>query len=301
MQHMQSSTGRSGHFGYGRHAMSGRHLLLLATMAAALAEDTPVPGDLPETKRASLPAVYVICGAPGDEAHHEAFEKLLAGLRQWFVQSAGLAPGEVRVYYGPESAGYAGTSTRANVESVCREAVQLTQSGQPVWIMVTGHANDAPGDVRFNLPGGDLSGRDIGRLLEGAAVGEGAAPLTLILTTACSGRAVKHLAGPNRAIIAATNATEPADETVFGECLLAALQNPRSDANKDRALSLTEIFLATRAEVLNRYKDRGFIVTEHAGLDGDGDGRATQRPAENDATAAATPNHSIPLKTKPST
>ena len=98
-----------------------------------------------------------------------------------------------------------------------------------------------------------------------------------------------------------TTATEPADETLFGECLLSALENPRTDANKDQALSLTEIFLATRAEVLGRYKDRGFILTEHAGLDGDGDGRATQRPAENDATAAASPDHSIPLKPKPST
>jgi len=297
----ESSTGRTGHFGYGPHAMSGRHLLLLATMATVMAQEAPVATAPPQTTRNPAPTVYVICGAPGDEAHHEAFEKVLAGLRQWFGQSAGLAPSEVRVYYGPESEGYAGTATRANVESVCREAVQLTQSGQPVWMVVTGHANDAPGDVRFNLPGGDLSGKDLARLLEGAAAGDDAAPLTMILTTACSGRAVKHLAGPKRAIVAATTTTEPADETLFGECLLTALQNPRSDANKDQSLSLTEIFLATRAEVLSRYKDRGFIVTEHAGLDGDGDGRATQRPAENDATAAATPHHAIPLKTKPST
>ena len=280
--------------------MSGWHFLLLATAVTTLGQEPQAAAPPPKPPDCKSPTVYVICGAPGDEEHHEAFEKRLAGLRQWFQQSAGLAPGEVRVYYGPESAGYAGTATRAGVEGVCREAVQLTQAGQPVWIVVTGHANDAPGDVRFNLPGADLSGRDLAKWLEGAATGDAAAPLTIVLTTACSGRAVKHLAGPKRAVIAATSAAEPADETVFAECLLGALQDPRSDANKDQTLSLTEIFLATRAEVLARYKSRGFILTEHAGLDGDGDGRATQRPSENDATAAASPLHAIPLKAKPS-
>jgi hypothetical protein len=281
--------------------MSGWHLLLLlATAATALAQDPPVAGTLAGPTPGKPPTVYLICGAPGDEEHHKAFEQRLAGLRRWFVESAGLAPDEVRVYYGPESAGYAGTGTRANVERVCGEAVQLTQSGQPVWILVTGHANDAPGDVRFNLPGADLSGRELAHLLTGAATGDGAAPLTLILATACSGRAVKHLAGPQRAVIAATNATEPADESLFGECLLQALQNRRTDANKDQILSLTEIFLGTRAEVLGRYKERGCILTEHAVMDGDGDGRASQRPAEIDATAASALGHAIPIKPTPS-
>jgi hypothetical protein len=105
-----------------------------------------------------------------------------------------------------------------------------------------------------------------------------------------------HRAGPGRAIIAATTATEAADETVFGDCLLEALDSPNADADNDQSLSLTEIFLATRAAVLSRYKAGGYILTEHAGLDGDGDGRATQRPAENDATAAAEPGHSLKLK-----
>ncbi|MFN0127660.1 MAG: hypothetical protein ACKV19_13345 [Verrucomicrobiales bacterium] len=268
--------------------------LLVAGLAGVLVERPAA--QVPVAQSFSMPTVYIVCGAPGDEEHHVVFEKRLAELRRWFIQRVGVPATDVSVYYGPASAGYAGTGTRANVERVCADAVARTKAGRPVWLIITGHANEAPGDVRFNLPGGDLSGKDLAGWLAGAGAGEGAGPLTLILATACSGRAVKHLAGPNRAVVAATTAAEGADETVFGDCLVEALASPQADANKDGTLTLTEILLATRSAVLSQYKSGGFILTEHAGLDADGDGRATQRPAENDATAASAPGHSLKLK-----
>lgn len=282
--------------------------VLLFTFAALVsAQDPPAvapspPPAAPESPPAAAPTpvfggpcVFIVCGAPGDKEHHAAFEKRLAGLRKWFTQRAGLPAADVQVYYGPESAGYAGTGSRENVQKVCAAVVEKTKAGRPVWLILTGHANDAPGDFRFNVPGGDLSGKDLAGWLTGAA-GEGAAPLNIVLASACSGRAVKHLAGPGRAIMSATNATEGADETVFGDSLVEALDSPQADADKDGSLSFTEVFLATRAAVLNKYKSGGYILTEHAGLDGDGDGRATQRPAENDAAGATGPGHSLKLK-----
>ncbi len=262
-------------------------------------ESTPaVPVSPPSAAAPAFggPLVYILCGSPGDEAHHAAFGKRLAGLRKWFTQRAGLPAADVRVYYGPESAGYSGTASRENMQKVCTEAVAQTKAGRPVWFILTGHANDAPGDARFNVPGADLSGKELAGWLTGAAAGDGAAPLNLILATACSGRAVKHLAGPGRSIIAASNATEGADETLFADGLVELLERGDADADKDGALSMTELFLGARAAVLTTYKSRGNILTEHAGLDGDGDGRATQRPAENDATAASGPGHSLKLK-----
>ena len=290
-----------------------KHVPLLITAAAVTAtllpvssqESAPVvpapPPPSPPAAAATVPAfgqpmVYILCGSPGDEAHHTAFGKRLASLRRWFTQRADIPAADVRVYYGPESAGYSGTASRENVQKICANTVAQTKAGRPVWFILTGHANDAPGDARFNVPGGDLSGRELAGWLTGAAAGDGAAPLNVILATACSGRAVKHLAGPGRSIIAASNATEGADETLFADSLVELLERGDADANKDGALSMTELFLGARAAVLAAYKNRGNILTEHAGLDGDGDGRATQRPAENDATAAAGPGHSLKLK-----
>jgi hypothetical protein len=277
-------------------------LLFLGISAAAIGqgpatpptEESRPPAPAPAATFGA-PAVFILCGSPGDEDHHANFEKRLTRLRKWFTQRAALPSADVKVYYGPESAGYAGTAGRENIQKVCAAAVELTKAGRPVWFLLTGHANDAPGDVRFNLPGGDLSGKELAGWLSGAAAGDGAAPLNIILATACSGRAIKHLAGPGRSIIAAANATEGADESVFADGLVQILEDGTGDADKDGSLSMTEIFTGSRAAVLQLYQSKGYLLTEHACLDGDGDGRATQRPSEADATAAAGPGHSLKL------
>ena len=106
------------------------------------------------------PSIYILCGSPGDEAHHTLFEKRLKSLRQTF-QRMGLPGADIHVFYGPESAGYNGTASRENFQAVCKAIGELSKAGRPVWLIVMGHANDAPGDVRFNVPGGDLSGKEL--------------------------------------------------------------------------------------------------------------------------------------------
>ncbi|HEX2747436.1 MAG TPA: hypothetical protein VHM91_05495 [Verrucomicrobiales bacterium] len=279
---------------------------VFAALLMVASAQEPVPGPAPATPAPpatapvpspsfGAPSVFILCGSPGDEAHHTLFEKRLTSLRKSLTR-AGLPLADIHIYYGPESAGYRGTAGRGNVQKVCAAIVEQTNAGRPAWLMVMGHANDAPGDVRFNVPGGDVSGKELAGWLKEAAKGDKAAPLNIILTTACSGRAVKHLAGPGRSIIAATDAQEGADESMFADGLVQAFESGTADTNKDGELSMTEIFLAARAAVLSTYKSQGYILTEHAGLDGDGDGRATQRPAENDATAGAKPGHALKIK-----
>ena len=268
-----------------------------APAPATPAPATPTP--VPPPPSFGAPSVFIVCGSPGDEAHHTLFEKRLTGLRKSLTR-AGIPLADIHIYYGPESAGYRGTAGRENVQKVCAAIVDQTNAGRPAWLIVMGHANDAPGDVRFNVPGGDLSGKELAGWLKEAAKGEKGAPLNIILTTACSGRAVKHLAGPGRSVIAASDAQEGADESMFADGLVQAFESGTADTNKDGELSMTEIFLAARASVLGTYKSQGYILTEHAGLDGDGDGRATQRPAENDATGGSKPGHTLKIKSGPS-
>ncbi len=284
-----------------------------------------------------FPLVTVVCGAPGDEAHHARFEQRLGALRKVLTSRYGIPADGIRIYYGPESAGYAGPATRDRVKQACDKARAAIQGGRTVWFIVMGHANDAPGDVRFNLPGDDLPGKELTAWLKpdsspapaaapapAGAPGSAAAPgsveasapavspaagtsvpsegpapggtLNLILTTACGGRAVVHAAGPRRAVMAATDAVEGYDETVFPDALIQSLESPSTDADRDGRVSLTELFQAAKGRVDAVYRERGCIQTEHAVLDGDGDGRATRRPAEKDAAAASGPAHSLKIK-----
>ena len=85
----------------------------------------------------------------------------------------------------------------------------------------------------------------------------------------------------------ATTPKDPENETDFPEALALALQSATTDSNGDGLVSVTELFLACHAHVQQIYTRGGFMIKEHAQLDGNGDGRGTQRPSPADAEPAA--------------
>ncbi|MEO5915358.1 MAG: hypothetical protein ABIS50_14085 [Luteolibacter sp.] len=230
--------------------------------------------------------VWIFTGLPGDEEHHADFEKTLGSLKTGFTQRLGVSPENIAVYYGPKSAGYAGEATRENILAAVKEIAAMTKQSPSIahWIIFMGHANGIRGGAQVNLPGADLNSMDLAVAL--AECNE-AAPLTFIFTHTASAPFLRPLAAPGRVIITATAPGGMENETEFPASLAESINDRKSDANKDGKLDANEIFLATRERVLKRYQAENLIVRESALLDGDGDGRGTQRPAEIDASSAA--------------
>lgn len=230
--------------------------------------------------------VWIFTGLPGDEEHHADFEKTLGSLKAAFTTRLGITPEELAIYYGPKTAGYAGETTRENVMAAIQKiATSSRESPQTAhWIFFIGHANAIRGGAQLNLPGPDLNSIDLAAALEAC---NPATSLTLVFTHTASAPFLRPLAAPGRVIITATAPPDIENETEFPAALAETLNSQSSDANKDGKLDATEIFMATRERVLGRYQKEKLIVREAALLDGDGDGRGTQRPAEIDATAAA--------------
>ena len=254
--------------------------LSLMALSPALAQE-PATSAAP----AGLPRVWIFNGTPGDDEHHEFYEKHLTMLRKSLTTRFALPANHVRVFYGPADAGYEGPCTR---EVMLAELAQIvahtrTPGAGASWIILQGHANPIAGGAMFNLPGSDVSLREIVEGLKGTAPG---VPVVVIGTTTASADLVQRAAGPGRYIVTATTAGDKENETEFPQALAKSLAAPETDTNRDGLVSLTELFLATNAAVLNLYKEGDYIVKEHAQLDGNGDGKATQRPAPEDAEPA---------------
>lgn len=252
----------------------GLAVLLLPLGAGAAEEAAP------------RPRVWIFNGTPGDSEHHDFYEKNIARLRQALTGRFGLAAENLTVLYGPQSAGYDGACTRETLLAELAKAAESTRKADaaPVWLIFQGHANAIAGGANFNLPGPDVSAREIGDALKTAAP---KSTIVVLATTACAGAFVRPLAAPGRMVIAATTSADPENETDFPEALADALEDAATDADQDGTVSVTELFLACHARVQQIYAKLGFMVKEHAQLDGDGDGRATQRPSPNDADAAS--------------
>jgi len=242
---------------------------------------------------ASLPAhagderVWIFTGIPGDEEHHTDFEKTLGTLKSGFISKLGVKPENLAIYYGPKSAGYDGEATREHVLEAIKRIVAITHESPRTahWIVFIGHANGIRGGAQLNLPGPDLNSMDLAAALAGCEPG---APLNLIFTHTASAPFLRPLSSPGRVILTATAPGGMENETEFPAALAEAIGEPSVDANKDGKLDAKELFQATRERVLNRYNAEKLIVREAALLDGDGDGRGTQRPAEADAVGATT-------------
>jgi len=235
--------------------------------------------------KATVPRVWIFNGTPGDDEHHAFYEKNLGALRKVFAERFAVPAPQITVLYGPQSAGYDGPCTReAMLAELAKAAAHTKQSNAaPVWIILQGHANPVTGGAMFNLPGPDLSMREIGDALKEA---NAAVPIVIVGTTTCSADLVKRLSGPGRMVMTATATGDPENETEFPTALVEALGDNASDTNSDRVLSVRELFQATSAAVMRIYEKGNFVVKEHAQLDGNGDGKATQRPAPEDAKPA---------------
>jgi len=249
-------------------------LLLLALAAPAAAQESHV---------------LVITGVEGDPEHGSRFfgwaSKLVDTLRTEFR-----LPAERVVYLAdkPERDPKTidGRSTRESVEKAIAEMAGRARPGDVVFIVLFGHGSSDGRESRFNLPGPDLSASDFAKLLGRFP----AQRVVFINTTSASGEFVKALAGPRRTILTATRTGAERFDTQFGGFFVEALGGDTADTNKDRRVSVLEAFTYARGQVQRSFEKQGFLQTEHALLDDDGDGQGAQEPdaTKPDGRMAAT-------------
>ena len=227
------------------------------------------------------PRVLVFAGNPGDEEHHATYEGLLGSLSATFIKRFGIPQDRLTVLYGPKEAGYAGVCDRENLKSEMSRLRAACEAGDqsPVWIILIGHANKVRGGALLNLPGPDISMRDLGR--EVAQIPK-EVPVVVWGTNTLSQPLIRAAKGPQRAVVSATGPKDPENETEFPLALAAALKEEATDTDGDGRVTVPELFLATRSKVRSVYESGGFVIKEQALLDGNGDGRGTSRPSRPD-------------------
>lgn len=247
-----------------------------------------LPGLSGQETKVNQPRILVFNGLPGDALHHAFFEKNLSEIRKSLLERFKIPGDRIDIYYGPKEQGYSGPATRENVLlalSKLVEQVKASEDGSltPVWIFFHGHANRIPGGANLNLPGPDLSTRELAKALKDFPQDH---PLVIFAGTAAAPEFMKSLGGKGRIVIAASVPRDPVTEPEFPSAIATALASKETDANNDKQVTALELFLATKQEVIKLYKQESYLVRENTQLDGNGDGEGTQRPADIDAEPA---------------
>ncbi|HEX6210345.1 MAG TPA: hypothetical protein VF136_06190 [Methylomirabilota bacterium] len=242
-----------------------------ATLAWALLAMT---AGLPALSSAQERHALIVTGAPGGESFEATYATWEAALATILRDRLGFGEAQVTVLSGATTEARL-QSTRENVR---REVARLRSAlGQHDLLLVVliGHGNVDDGQAKFNLVGPDLTSTEWSELVRDLP-----GRLVLMNTTGGSFPFLGDLAAANRIVITATDSTAQRYDTVFPEQLIAALEDPAADLDKNGRVSVWELFARTSHGVTQHYERQGLLPTERALLDDNGDGTGIESGGE---------------------
>ena len=217
----------------------------------------------------------MIVGVGGGDEYRELFGRWATDLVDAATTRYGLAREHVVYLAEREGAeGADGRSTREGIEAAVERTAADARPGDRVFVVLFGHGSFADSEARFNLPGPDLSAAEFAVMLDRFAAGS----VAFVNTASSSGAFLEPLAGPNRVVLTATRTGGERNETLFGGFFVEAIASGEGDLDKDGRLSMLEAFTWAKRRVAEAYSKENLLVTEHAALDDNGDGKGSLEP-----------------------
>jgi hypothetical protein len=217
-------------------------------------------------------------GLAGDDKYVERFRGWASTIRDAAVNRLGVAEANV-VWLGDDPGAPAGRiddkATVATLRATLTRIGQRAGTEDRVLLVLIGHGTEREGRALFNLTGPDLTPVELGLMLDQLAPRR----VAVVNTGSASGGFIPGLAGAGRTVITATRSGRENNETWFAGYFADALAKDGSDLDKDGRVSLFEAFEYTRREVKRYFDEQKILLTEHALLDGDGNGEGTMEPA----------------------
>jgi len=246
-------------------------LAALASARAVAAQDTHL---------------VLVVGLGGDESYTARFRGWATTIYDAAVNRLGVAADRV-VWLGDDPSAPAGRiqdkATVAAMRSALTQVAQRAGAEDRVLIVLIGHGTEREGRALFNLTGPDLTPADLAVMLDELAPRR----VAVVNTGSASAGFIDGLKAPGRTVITATRSGRENNETWFAGYFADALAKDGSDLDKDGRISLFEAFEYTRREVKRYFDEKKILLTEHALLDGDGNGEGTMEPTGDQADGLA--------------
>lgn len=207
--------------------------------------------------------VLVVVGAAGTEEFTEGFADAANAWRK------AAESGEASVsIIGLEPDSIDGAEDRELFKQAI-EAIDAAGS-RPVWIVYIGHGTYDRRVARLNLRGADVTEAELEEWLKRFQ-----RPLVFVHGGSASGTFINKLSGPNRIIVTATQSGAEVNYARFGENFAHAIGSQTADIDQDEQTSILEAFVSASAQTRHFYEEAGRMMTEHALIDDNGDGRGT--------------------------
>ncbi len=260
-------------------------ILFVLTCTFCLARSSQREGAAPGNTYALL-----IKGIGRDPVDQALKDQALNALRGYLLERARVDPSRLVVLDGHAAQPQA-DDTQPTADNIRRALDAFASKIQPQDRFIChylGQANAVSGRLRLNLPGPDITEKELADWLGALA----ASRQVIVLDCPCAGLAAKTLTAKGRIIVCAATAVQ-AYTTQFTARLVQVLSRPPTDTDGDGKLSLLEAFTATAREIEEWYRQQQILATETPCLEDNGDGVPSEQPwryktEKGDGAGAAT-------------
>jgi hypothetical protein len=229
---------------------------------------------IPAIAAADTRWAVIISGASGGEKYAEQMAAWRSDLRSALVDRYGFKAEHVKILVD-EAAKSGERATTANVKSLFSEIRKSGSREDFILIVLLGHGTYDGDTAKFNLVGPDMTAKDWTDVLAGVQ-----GRVTVVNTTEASFPFLEALSSKGRVVITATHSAAQKYATVFPEYFVKAMKEASTDLDKNGRTSIFEVFAAASAAVKQHFEQRGQLLTEHAVIDDNGDGKGRQAADE---------------------
>lgn len=228
--------------------------------------------------------LLIVSGIGGIDAYRELFARRSTSLYQAAI-AAGIDADNITLLSEaalPDTPLPHRLSDKSTILQAIAEIGARVQPDDRVFIILIGHGNPRDDGAAFNLPGPDISARELAAALTGLEK----QVVVVVNTASASGPFIDALSGERRVVITATSSGREYYATLFADYFVAALAEAGADTDKDERVSMLEAFAFARRETQRSYDNEKQLSTEHALLDDNGDGEGSREPGEFAADGA---------------
>ena len=164
-----------------------------------------------------------------------------------------------------------GEATRDALTEALQGLAQTVTAADTLAVFLVGHGTYDGMVYKYNLPGRDLDGAELGELLGAVPAGR----QLVVNATSASGAVLESWAQEGRTLITATRTGGERNATRFAEHWTEALSSESADTNRNGIITAQEAFEYTERMVAESYENEGTLATEHPQLAGEPAGSFT--------------------------
>ena len=219
-------------------------------------------------------ADVIIVGSGGESGFSLKFADWAKRLRRILIEDFQRQPAAVHLFLetANEAIPEAKITGAETLRAFFKALAEHHRPDENLIVYLIGHGSFLQGQSKFQTPGPDLSAEDFKVMLDDVPRKR----LFLIQTASAGAGFINVLSGPDAILCSATRSAGEQNATEFMEFFLQGIEDGSADQNRDERISMWEACAQAAALTEAWYAGNGWIATEHAILDDNGDGLGTR-------------------------